>query len=106
MATAKVIAHSFKIKRAHDNTEWDSPDTLLLAKSGSNEVRVSVPATRQGKPPVGSEIEITEPVRQVKPVFNSAGIPVEPIIIYSANLLTKSGAALVKREAPAKQAAK
>lgn len=105
MATAKVISHSFKTKEGEKGVEQVVSPTLILAKAGDKEVRVSIPVTRQGKPAVGAEIEITEPVKQVKPVFNANGIPVEPVIIYSANLLTKSGAALVKREAPAKQAA-
>lgn len=102
MATAKVLAHSFKMKHADPTKEGpceiDSPPTLILAKCGGEEVRVSVPVTRGTRPDVGAEVEITEPVRQVKPLFNKNGVPSGSVEIYSANLLTKTTAALTKRD--------
>ncbi len=99
MATAKVIAHSFKVR-----DDLDSPVTLLLAKCDGKEVRVSVPVGRQSKPPVGSEIEITEPVSQYKPRFNKNGQPIEGATLHSANLLTKTTPALVARKPDVKPA--
>jgi hypothetical protein len=108
MATAKVIAHSFKIphvalEKGDDGkikavqSSIDSPPTLILAKCGGNEVRVSVPVTRREKPAEGSQIEITEPVVQTKARYNEHGRPVALDEIRSANLLTKTTPLLKKR---------
>ncbi len=99
MATAKVISHSFDIERAGvEGGIVKSPDSLILAKIDKKEIRVSIPVTRQGKPAVGSDIEITEPVEQYKPRYNSAGVPIPGTTVYSANLLSKTAAALLPRK--------